>query len=122
MKRLVNKRTGEVAILDPAYGRISFSNSKGTYKAFIEEDPISKKISKISTSAEPISAEPIKNEVEIDNEPISDVIEIEPINENLNPICLQTPAYIMSVADKLEIEDQKSDYYLEKKITYKYAV
>lgn len=86
MKKLINKKTGEIAYLDLYTNTIKFSKSKGVYKAYIEKDPATNKISKITTSAAPISSaiinEPIEYEVEpIKNESPIEIIENEDINE-----------------------------------------
>lgn len=60
MKRLINKKTGEVAILDLYFNSITFSNSKTTHKVTIQKDSSTHKITKISASPDPI---PTPNEI-----------------------------------------------------------
>jgi len=60
MKRLINKKTGEVAILDLYFNTITFSNSKTTHKVTIQKDSSTHKITKISASPDPI---PTPNEI-----------------------------------------------------------
>lgn len=55
MKRLINKKTGEVAIVDLYLNTITFSKSKTTHKITIKKDSSTHKITKIITSSEPIS-------------------------------------------------------------------
>ena len=54
MKKLINKKTGEIAYIDLYFNTITFSHSKTTHKISIQKDPDSHKITKITTSPEPI--------------------------------------------------------------------
>ena len=85
MKKLINPKTGEVAYLNLENRTIKFSKTKGTFKAYIEKDPKSKKIEKITVSAKPVSSIQLNEPIEIDNEPITEVID----NENVDVI--ETP-------------------------------
>lgn len=71
MKKLINKKTGEIAYLDLYTNTIKFSKSKGVYKAYIEKDPATNKISKITTSAAPIPPDSINEPIEFESEPIN---------------------------------------------------
>lgn len=110
MKKLINPKTGEVAYLNLENRTIRFSKTKGTFKVYIEEDPKSKKIEKITASAKPISLSPLYKPVEIDCDPIPEVIDSEIIDEIEKPISLQTPTYIMSVPYKYKKTDESSYY------------
>jgi hypothetical protein len=67
MKRLINKKTGEVAIIDLYSNTITFSKSKTTHKITIQKDSSTNKITKITTSSEPIK----KSSLKPNNDPIS---------------------------------------------------
>lgn len=54
MKKLINKKTGEIAFIDLYTNTITFSHSKTTHKISIQKDPDSHSITKITTSPEPI--------------------------------------------------------------------
>lgn len=85
MKKLINKKTGEIAYLDLCTNTIKFSKSKGVYKAYIEKDAATNKISKITTSATPISSDMILEPVDFESEPIKEEAPIEMIeNEDIN--------------------------------------
>ena len=84
MKKLINKKTGEVAYLDLYTNTIKFSKSKGVYKAYIEKDAATNKISKITTSATSISSDMILEPVDFESEPIKEEAPIEVIeNEDI---------------------------------------
>lgn len=66
MKKLINPKTKEIAFIDLYSNTITFSNSKTTHKITIKKDPNTHKITKITTSPNPIPTStpkptPIKN-------------------------------------------------------------
>lgn len=79
MKKLINKKTGEVAIINLYNNTIYFSKSKTTHKAIIHKDPNTHKTTKITSSPDPIptsTPKPIKkltpNNIKIkSNKPIN---------------------------------------------------
>lgn len=114
MKKLINKKTGEIAYLDLCTNTIKFSKSKGVYKAYIEKDAATNKISKITTSASSISSDMILEPVDFESEPIKEEAPIEMIeNEDINefkeaetPIISSSPRLKLSTNEfiKLYIE------------------
>ena len=87
MKKFINKKNGEIAYLDLYTNTIKFSKSKGVYEAYIEKYPATNKISKITTSAAPISSDMIKEPIEINTDSIKEEAPIEIIeNEDINEI------------------------------------
>ena len=103
MKKLINKKTGEIAYLDLYTNTINFSKSKGVYKAYIEKDPATNKISKITTSAAPISSAIINEPIEYEAEPIKNESPIEIIeNEDINEI-EQAETPIISSSPRLKL-------------------
>ena len=87
MKKLINKKTGEIAYLDLYTNTIKFSKSSGVYKAYIEKDAATNKISKITTSAATISSEMINEPNDFESETIKEVATSEIIeNEDINEI------------------------------------
>ena len=54
MKKLINKKTGEIAYIDLYFNTITFSKSKTTHKISIQKDPNTNQITKITSSPDPI--------------------------------------------------------------------
>ena len=119
MKKFINKKNGEIAYLDLYTNTIKFSKSKGVYKAYIEKDAATNKISQITTSATPISSDMIKEPIEINADSIKEeapieIIENEDINEIVeaeNPITSSYPRLKLSPNEfiKLYIETAIKD-------------
>lgn len=80
MKKLINKKTGEIAYIDLYFNTITFSKSKTTHKISIQKDLNTNQITKITTFPEPIInpiSEPIS---EPTPEPIINNTSSEPSN------------------------------------------
>lgn len=54
MKKLINKKTGEIAYINLYFNTITFSKSKTTHKISIQKDPNTNQITKITSSPDPI--------------------------------------------------------------------
>lgn len=99
MKKLINKKTGEVAIIDLSLNTITFSKSKTTHKICIQKDSSTRKITKITTFTKKIQTpKEIKSELtsKTNTKPTSN-----PINYDLN---------INSNNPEIEIIDDFSKY------------
>lgn len=84
MKRLINPKTKEIAYIDLYTNTIHFSNSNTSHKAIIHKDPNTHKITKITSSPDPIpNPTPVinKSDSNSNNKPISDSTP----NPNSNP-------------------------------------
>ena len=80
MKKLINKKTGEIAYIDLYFNTITFSKSKTTHKISIQKDPNTNQITKITSFPEPI-INPISEPFpEPKSEPITNNISSEPSN------------------------------------------
>ena len=76
MKKLINKKTGEIAYINLYFNTITFSKSKTTHKISIQKDPNTNQITKITSSPDPIpNPDPIP-------EPISEPTPEPIINNN----------------------------------------
>lgn len=76
MKKLINKKTGEIAFINLYTNTIYFSNSKTTHKISIQKNPNTNQITKITTFPEPINY-PIPEPI---SEPIINNSTSEPSN------------------------------------------
>lgn len=80
MKKLINKKTGEIAYIDLYFNTITFSKTKTTHKISIQKDPNTNQITKIISFPEPI-INPISEPFpEPKSEPIINNIPSEPSN------------------------------------------
>lgn len=95
MKKLINKKTGEIAFIDLYTNTITFSHSKTTHKISIQKDPDSHSITKITTSPEPI---PTPNEIKSELTSKS----------NTNPTSNPTPSINNSQSDSINNPNSNS--------------
>ena len=82
MKKLINKKTGEIAYIDLYFNTITFSKSKTTHKISIQKDPNTNQITKITSSPDSIpNPNPIPEPIsELTPEPITNNISSKPSN------------------------------------------
>lgn len=82
MKKLINKKTGEIAYIDLYFNTITFSKSKATHKISIQKDPNTNQITKITSSPDSIpNPNPIPEPIsELTPEPITNNISSKPSN------------------------------------------
>lgn len=109
MKRLINKKTGEVAILDLYFNTITFSNSKTTHKVTIQKDSSTHKITKISASPDPI---PTPNEIksELGSNPSTTSSDTIPSKKESTPQPINNPINSNPIEPDFTIIDDFSKF------------
>ncbi len=87
MKKLINKKTGEIAFINLYSNTIFFSNSKTTHKISIQKNPNTNQITKITTFPEPINypiPEPISEPIINNSNTSTPKMESTPVSNNTN--------------------------------------
>jgi hypothetical protein len=98
MKKLINKKTGEVAYLNEENNTIYFSKTKTTHNATIITNPQNEKITKIIASEE-VASEP---NPELKTKSTSNTNNNEFSNLEMDPINDLTPSYLFPEMEYFE--------------------